>query len=87
MPAYSPAPVRFMRHVKETPTCWEWTAARRPTGYGKFHVTHGKTATAHRWLWEYVYGPIPENKHLCHTCDNPPCVRPDHLYIGDPIQL
>ena len=77
---------RFVAFVDETSNCWEWTGCRllRPDGsraYGRFKLSD-KTVYAHRWLWEYCFGSIPNGKELCHTCDNPPCVRPAHLYIG-----
>ena len=73
---------RFIKFVKETPTCWKWIGYIHPDGYGQFKVSTYVSSTAHRWLWEYTMGPIPKGKHLCHTCDTPACVRPAHLYIG-----
>ena len=61
--------------------CWEWRGARDNTGYGKF-MADGKRYYAHRYSYMHNVGKIKRGMYVLHKCDNPPCIRPSHLYIG-----
>jgi len=64
--------------------CWKFKGYRNDDGYGNIAVNK-KSYMAHRLIFELLYGPIPEGILICHTCDNPLCCNPYHLFKGTPL--
>lgn len=76
---------RFLPNIyKSSSSCWLWLGAKISTGYGEVTI-QGKTWLAHRFSYLYHKSEDPGSFFVCHTCDIPHCVNPDHLWLGSPV--
>lgn len=72
---------KFWTKVNKTSSCWLWVGCKNKQGYGQFRV-RPKAYLSHRFSWLIHNGAIPDKQYVCHSCDTPACINPDHLFLG-----
>lgn len=82
---YLESRVTQIQLITMTTPCWVWSKSKDPDGYGYAHFG-GKGFSAHRLSYLHYHGNIKPKMHICHSCDNPSCINPTHLWQGTAAQ-
>jgi hypothetical protein len=78
-----PLETRFAEKLADAESgCLEWQGRKNKHGYGIFCIGHTEKVLAHRFAWQMMRGEIPKGLNVLHRCDNPKCVKLDHLFVG-----